>query len=167
MTTPRLPFAVVAAACLVLATACAPATPSPEESEAASAMTGTLTFSNGSLPPPGHYELELELTAETYTLTWSGYDDEVGSATGVPIDVPGAVAILDEAGLLAGDDDTGDCVGGSTADIDIEVDEERISSSAGTCGGEGGAGDVRDAIEAVTGADAVSDAVAQVKKATS
>ncbi|SDD07124.1 hypothetical protein SAMN05216410_2755 [Sanguibacter gelidistatuariae] len=173
MPTSRLPLAaVIAATCLLVTTACtaAPApspTPSPTPSESSSAttgtMTGTLTFANGSLPPPGHYELDLEVTADEFTLTWYGYDDEVGHVSGVPIDLPGALTILDESGLLAGDDDTGGCDGGASARLDLEVDGQRIRSEAGTCGGEGGAGDVRAAIEAIAGADAVSGAVEDVK----
>lgn len=131
-----------------------------------SAMTGTLRYETGSVPPPYHYELTLELADDEFTLVWSGYDDEVGRTTGTPVDLDSAREILDGSGLLEGDDDTGDCTGGAQAEVDLVVDDDDVRTSGGTCGGEGGAGDVADAIRAVAGDDVVDDAIDEVESAS-
>lgn len=130
-----------------------------------SGMTGTLRYEKGSVPPPYHYELTLELTADEFTLVWSGYGDEVGRTTGTPVDLGAAREILDGSGLLEGDDDTDGCTGGAQAEVDLVVDGDEVRTTGGTCGGEGGAGDVADAIRAVAGDDVVDDAIDEVESA--
>ena len=78
-------------------------------------------------------------------------DDEVGRTTGTPVDLDAASEILDGSGLLEGDDDTGGCTGGAQAEVDLVVDGDKVRTSGGSCGGEGGAGDVADAIRAIAG----------------
>ncbi|ACZ21173.1 hypothetical protein Sked_12310 [Sanguibacter keddieii DSM 10542] len=127
-------------------------------------LTGTLRYQLGSVPPPYHYELTLDLTADEYTFSWSGYGDEVGRTTGTPLDHEGALEILDASGLLEGDDDTAGCGGGAQAQIDVEVDGKAVQTRGGTCGGEGAADDVEEAIVAVVGADTVAAAVQEVEE---
>lgn len=129
-------------------------------------MTGTLTYSNGSVPPPWHHRLELEVTEEEFTLTWSGYDDEVGRATGVPLDLPGAQEILDSAGVLTGECEDDGRVGGPSADVDLTVDGTTIQSDVVACDGGGGAKDVLAAIMAIAGSDVVAGAVDDVEQST-
>ena len=127
-------------------------------------LTGTLRYQLGSVPPPHHYELTLDLTADEYTLSWSGYGDEVGRSTGTPLDLAGALQVLDASGLLEGDDDTAGCGGGPQAQVDVLVDGKAVQTRGGTCGGEGAADDVEEAIVAVVGADAVAAAVQEVEE---
>lgn len=155
----RIPAAL--AGVVVLALSACSASPDPDEP----GMTGTLRYETGSVPPPYHYELTLELTAEEFTLVWSGYDDEVGRTTGTPVDLDAAREILDASGLLEGDDDSGGCTGGAQAQVDLVVDGHEVRSSGGTCGGEGGAGDVADAIRALAGDDVVDAALNDVESA--
>lgn len=127
-------------------------------------LTGTLRYQLGSVPPPYHYELTLELTDDEYTFSWSGYGDEVGRSTGTPLDPDGALEILDGSGLLEGDDDTDGCGGGPQAQIDVVVDGRDVQTRGGTCGGEGAADDVEEAIVAIVGSDAVAAAVQEVEE---
>ena len=127
-------------------------------------LTGTLRYQLGSVPPPHHYELTLDLTADEYTLSWSGYGDEVGRSTGTPLDLAGALQVLDASGLLEGDDDTAGCGGGPQAQVDVLVDGKAVQTRGGTCGGEGAADDVEEAIVAIVGADAVAAAVQEVEE---
>lgn len=129
-------------------------------------MTGTLTYANGSVPPPWHHQLELEITGDDFTLTWSGYDDEIGRVTGTPLDLPRAQAILDEAGVLTGDCSDDGSVGGSYAQVDLVVDGTTIQSAFTACESGGGAEDVLAAIQAIAGVDVVSQAVDDVEQST-
>lgn len=168
--------ALLLAAGLALS-ACSSSAPSPgpwtgaaddettEPPTADAALTGALEYQTGSVPPPYHYELTLELTAEEYTLSWAGYDDEVGRTAGTPLDPDAALEILDASGLLEGDDENTGCDGGSQAQVDVEVDGERIRAEGGTCGGDGSADDVEEAIVAIVGEDVVTAAVDEVAAA--
>ena len=168
--------ALVLAAGLALS-ACSSSAPTPEPwtgtaddetkepPTADAAFTGTLEFQTGSVPPPYHYELTLELTADEYTFSWSGYDDEVGRATGAPLDPDAALEILDASGLLEGDDDDTDCVGGPQAQLDVEVDGEDIRTEGATCGDDGSAREVKEAIVAIVGEDVVTAAIDEVAAA--
>lgn len=177
MTAPRLTFALLSlTACLLATTACTSASPADLASKVSTgvgssdapdaSMTGTLTYANGSVPPPGHHRLDLEITGDEFTLTWSGYDDEVGRTTGVPLDLPGAQEILDNAGVLTGECEDDGRVGGPSADVDLTVDGTTIQSDVVACEGGGGAGDVLAAIQAIAGADVVSGALADVEQST-
>lgn len=171
MTAPH-PIAVAALSVLaVLALSACSGSPDPDPTSTPTAsseeagLTGTLEYETGSVPPPYHYSLTLEVTEEQFTLVWSGYDEEVGRTTGTPLDLEAARDLLAGSGLLEGDDDTDGCVGGAQARLDLVVDGDEVQTRGGSCGGQGGAGEVADAIRAIAGDAVVDDAIAEVEDA--
>lgn len=130
---------------------------------------GTLFYSEGSIPPPGHYEFTLEITGAQYTFTYGDYDGPVGEITGEVVDLDGARAALLGAGFENRPDGDAGCdsgpngIGGAHGYVKIELAGEPLRASTEDCDSNKAEADgILEAIKAVVGEDVVATATYEI-----